>query len=144
MKSNTLFGLLLQTEQTPSVVAAAPNAPYGGENHHEQTPPLRNPQPTAPLVVGGCDGGGVGVRLWWGGVVVVRRVEESDVVGRVDPEVGSIFGVGRISPPKKFSGGGDVVVAGMLAGEDGGWPAVGRPDMGGGRESFKGVLNSVK
>ncbi|GKG40054.1 hypothetical protein Tco_0466831, partial [Tanacetum coccineum] len=34
---------------------------------------------------------------------------------------------------------GDVVVAGKLAGEEGGWPAVGRPDMGGGRESFKGV-----
>ncbi|GJX88213.1 hypothetical protein Tco_0340227 [Tanacetum coccineum] len=40
--------------------------------------------------------------------------------------MGSIFGVGRKTPPEKFSGGGHVVLAGMLAGEDGGWPAVGR------------------
>ncbi|GKF78526.1 hypothetical protein Tco_0234094, partial [Tanacetum coccineum] len=31
----------------------------------------------------------------------------SGVVDRVDPEVGSIFGVRRICPPEKFSGGGE-------------------------------------
>ncbi|GKE21631.1 hypothetical protein Tco_1433143 [Tanacetum coccineum] len=48
------------------------------------------------------------------------RVKESDVVGRIDRLTRSIFGVHRKTPPEKFSGGGDVVVAGKLAGEDGG------------------------
>ncbi|GKC49142.1 hypothetical protein Tco_1071887, partial [Tanacetum coccineum] len=41
------------------------------------------------------DEGGV----WW-------RVEESEVVGRVDPVVRTILGVDRKIPPEKFSGGG--------------------------------------
>ncbi|GJY66557.1 hypothetical protein Tco_0468795 [Tanacetum coccineum] len=41
------------------------------------------------------------------------RVEESGVGDRVDPEVGSVFGLRRKSPPEKFSGGGEW------------WPAVG-------------------
>ncbi|GKE41616.1 hypothetical protein Tco_1468900 [Tanacetum coccineum] len=46
----------------------------------------------------GEDGGG------GSGVVEVAR-GASGIVDRVDPEVGSIFGVGRKSPPEKFSGG---------------------------------------
>ncbi|GJS30254.1 putative ribonuclease H-like domain-containing protein [Tanacetum coccineum] len=48
----------------------------------------------------------------------VRRVKESGVGDRIDPVVRSTFGVSRKIPPEKFSGGGDVVVARMLAGED--------------------------
>ncbi|GKF92311.1 hypothetical protein Tco_0279030, partial [Tanacetum coccineum] len=36
-----------------------------------------------------------------------RRVEESEVVGRVDPVVRTILGVDRKIPPEKFSGGGE-------------------------------------
>ncbi|GKG40458.1 hypothetical protein Tco_0467235, partial [Tanacetum coccineum] len=35
-----------------------------------------------------------------------RRVEESGCGDRIDPVMRSVFGVGRKSPPKKFSGGG--------------------------------------
>ncbi|GJY35331.1 hypothetical protein Tco_0420709 [Tanacetum coccineum] len=60
----------------------------------------------------GEDGGG------GSGVVEVAR-GASGIVDRVDPEVGSIFGVGRKSPPEKFSGGGEWwPAAGELAGED--------------------------
>ncbi|GKA03760.1 hypothetical protein Tco_0676541, partial [Tanacetum coccineum] len=38
---------------------------------------------------------------WW-----KWRVEESGVGDRVDRVSGSIFGVGRKTPPEKFSGGG--------------------------------------
>ncbi|GJZ10964.1 hypothetical protein Tco_0545723 [Tanacetum coccineum] len=49
------------------------------------------------------------------------RVEESGSGDRVDPEVGSVFGLRRKSPPEKFSGGGEwgPAVVGF-AGEDGG------------------------
>ncbi|GKD69156.1 hypothetical protein Tco_1323246, partial [Tanacetum coccineum] len=48
------------------------------------------------------------------------RVEESGVGDRVDPEVGSVFGLRRKSPPEKFSGGGEWwPAAGELAGEEG-------------------------
>ncbi|GKG63682.1 hypothetical protein Tco_0645075, partial [Tanacetum coccineum] len=60
----------------------------------------------------GEDGGG------GSGVVEVAR-GAIGIVDRVDPEVGSIFGVGRKSPPEKFSGGGGMVVAGIRW-----WPAV--------------------
>ncbi|GJW94571.1 hypothetical protein Tco_0174243 [Tanacetum coccineum] len=50
---------------------------------------------------GGSSGAWRGDSGWWW-----WRVEASEVVGRVDPVVGSIFGVGRKSPPEKFSGGG--------------------------------------
>ncbi|GKA07744.1 NETWORKED 1D-like protein [Tanacetum coccineum] len=57
------------------------------------------------------DGGGVAWRgdsgwWWW-------RVEASEVVGRVDPVVRTIFGFDRKIPPEKFSGGGGVVVVGI-------------------------------
>ncbi|GKG51272.1 hypothetical protein Tco_0541656, partial [Tanacetum coccineum] len=45
---------------------------------------------------------------WW-------RVEASEVVGRVDPVVRTIFGFDRKIPPEKFSGGG---VGRNPAGED--------------------------
>ncbi|GJR17592.1 hypothetical protein Tco_0966119 [Tanacetum coccineum] len=52
---------------------------------------------------------------WW-----KWRVGESDVGDRVDPEVGSVFGLRRKSPPEKFSGGGEWwPAAGELAGEEG-------------------------
>ncbi|GJU83117.1 hypothetical protein Tco_1285482 [Tanacetum coccineum] len=35
-----------------------------------------------------------------------RRVEESGCGDRIDPVMRSVFGVGRKSPPEKFSGGG--------------------------------------
>ncbi|GJV99892.1 hypothetical protein Tco_1555144 [Tanacetum coccineum] len=41
-----------------------------------------------------------------GRVVVVTARGASEVVGRVDPVVGSILGVDRKIPPEKFSGGG--------------------------------------
>ncbi|GJR96535.1 hypothetical protein Tco_0268709 [Tanacetum coccineum] len=44
-----------------------------------------------------CGGVGVGGSRW--------RVAASDIGDRVDPEVGSIFGVGRKSSPENFSGG---------------------------------------
>ncbi|GJS84360.1 hypothetical protein Tco_0750901, partial [Tanacetum coccineum] len=37
---------------------------------------------------------------------VIRRVKESGVGDRVDRVSGSIFGVGRKTPPEKFSGDG--------------------------------------
>ncbi|GJR90399.1 hypothetical protein Tco_0214410 [Tanacetum coccineum] len=49
-----------------------------------------------------------------------RRVEESGCGDRIDPVMRSVFGVGRKSPPEKFSGGGATVVAG--SGGGGGWP----------------------
>ncbi|GKF61395.1 hypothetical protein Tco_0181449, partial [Tanacetum coccineum] len=58
-------------------------------------------------------GGDVRQRRGWllcGGVWVVvawwRRVEESGCGDRIDPVMRSVFGVGRKSPPEKFSGGG--------------------------------------
>ncbi|GJW68969.1 integrase, catalytic region, zinc finger, CCHC-type containing protein [Tanacetum coccineum] len=42
-----------------------------------------------------------------------RRVEESGCGDRIDPVMRSVFGIGRKSPPEKFSGGGGVVVAGI-------------------------------
>ncbi|GJW82973.1 hypothetical protein Tco_0156118 [Tanacetum coccineum] len=78
----------------------------------------------------------VAVMAWGCGGVVAggdgRRVAGSELVDRGDPEMELVFGVGRKIPPEKISGGGDVV----LAGEEGGWPAVGQPDMGEGRESL--------
>ncbi|GJZ43512.1 hypothetical protein Tco_0590767 [Tanacetum coccineum] len=70
------------------------------------------------------------------GVLRQRRFEcggdctglTDSVWDRVYRKTRSLFGICRKSPPEKFSGGGGVVVAGMLAGEDGGWPAV-RPSM---------------
>ncbi|GKF00554.1 hypothetical protein Tco_0023904, partial [Tanacetum coccineum] len=47
----------------------------------------------------GEDGGG------GSGVVEVAR-GASGIVDRVDPEVGSVFGLRRKNPPEKFSGGG--------------------------------------
>ncbi|GKF01938.1 hypothetical protein Tco_0028861, partial [Tanacetum coccineum] len=46
-----------------------------------------------------------------GGVTVVRRVEESGVGDRRDPEMELVFGVGRKIPPEKFSGDGAVTAA---------------------------------
>ncbi|GKB44762.1 hypothetical protein Tco_0889704 [Tanacetum coccineum] len=48
------------------------------------------------------------------------RVKESGSGDRVDPVKRNLFGVGRKSPPEKFSGGGATVVAG--SGGGGGWP----------------------
>ncbi|GJZ66451.1 hypothetical protein Tco_0623147 [Tanacetum coccineum] len=57
---------------------------------------------------GGSEGGG----KW--------RVRESGSGDRVDPEVGSVFGLRRKSPPEKFSGGGEWWPAvGEVAGEEG-------------------------
>ncbi|GJU06567.1 hypothetical protein Tco_1122997 [Tanacetum coccineum] len=64
-----------------------------------------------------------GCRGWLperGGWRVEERVRESEYDEWVDPVTRIIFGVRRKTPPEKFSGGGDVVVAGKLAGEDGG------------------------
>nr|GEW70032.1 hypothetical protein [Tanacetum cinerariifolium] len=89
----------------------------------------------------GCDSGGGGA--WQQGVadkeaavrvaavVVVardsdgeRRVRESDMMGRIDRVIRSIFGFAEKSPPEKFSGGGVVAVAGgWLAGR---WWGVGK------------------
>ncbi|GJS30684.1 reverse transcriptase domain-containing protein [Tanacetum coccineum] len=61
--------------------------------------------------------------MWWwrgfggGGGGVIRRVKESELVDRIDRWMGSLFGLRRICPPEKFSGGGEW------------WPAAG----GGGR-----------
>ncbi|GJV91759.1 hypothetical protein Tco_1539572 [Tanacetum coccineum] len=60
--------------------------------------------PPAPLVVRGCDGGGVTV-------VAAARVRASGYGGWIDPVMGSDFGLGRKCPPEKFSGGGGMVVA---------------------------------
>ncbi|GKG53847.1 hypothetical protein Tco_0555247, partial [Tanacetum coccineum] len=72
----------------------------------------------------GCVGVGVVVRLWWGGVVVVRRMEESEIAGWIDRLTRSIFGVHRKTPSEIFSGGGAAVVAGKVA-EDGGGAVAG-------------------
>ncbi|GJZ21077.1 hypothetical protein Tco_0558116 [Tanacetum coccineum] len=96
---------------------------------HHQTHPNRVADPR-----GDDDGGMMMVtRLWWGldrgggdGVAAAAaggggrkwRLEESDLVGRIDRLMRIIFGVGRKSPPENFSGGGDVVAGGGLAGED--------------------------
>ncbi|GKG33744.1 hypothetical protein Tco_0433903, partial [Tanacetum coccineum] len=58
----------------------------------------------------GGDGGGSGG--------VEERVGESDLGDRIDRLMRFIFGLGRKSPPKKFSGGGGMVatVAGGGAG----------------------------
>ncbi|GKG42469.1 hypothetical protein Tco_0476767, partial [Tanacetum coccineum] len=73
---------------------------------------------------GDGDGGDV-VRLWrwWRGCGGVgggyRCVEESGVVDRVHRRMGSLFGLRRICPSEKFSGGGEWwPAAGELAGED--------------------------
>ncbi|GJZ20295.1 integrase, catalytic region, zinc finger, CCHC-type containing protein [Tanacetum coccineum] len=85
------------------------------------TPSALNYMTSAPLVVRGCDGGGVTVVA---AVVVVRvaaaRVRASGYGGWIDPVMGSDFGLGRKCPPEKFSGGGGMVVAGIRW-----WPAVG-------------------
>ncbi|GJS76295.1 hypothetical protein Tco_0726176 [Tanacetum coccineum] len=75
------------------------------------TPPAAN-----PIVIRQCGGGGVGC----GGTAAGEegRVRESDLGDWVDPVTRIIFGVHRKTPSEKFSGGGDVVVAGKLAGED--------------------------
>ncbi|GJT93738.1 hypothetical protein Tco_1082583 [Tanacetum coccineum] len=59
------------------------------------------------LFVGDVGGGGASVwRLWWR-----RWVVEARVIGdRVDRLMRFIFGLGRKSPPEKFSGGGEVLV----------------------------------
>ncbi|GJZ36767.1 hypothetical protein Tco_0582958 [Tanacetum coccineum] len=57
-------------------------------------------------VVGWQRGGG-------GSGGVESRVGESDMGDRIDPLMRSIFGVRRKRPPKKFSGIGGVVVAGI-------------------------------
>ncbi|GKF07218.1 hypothetical protein Tco_0041442 [Tanacetum coccineum] len=62
---------------------------------------------------------------WWRGFGggdggVIRRVEENDMGDRIDRVVRNIFGVGRKSPPEKFSGGRRWWAAvGELAGEEG-------------------------
>ncbi|GKC30465.1 hypothetical protein Tco_1037759, partial [Tanacetum coccineum] len=57
------------------------------------------------------DDGGVG-----GGE---SRVRESEGGDRIDRRMGSLFGLRRICPPEKFSGGGEWwPAAGELAGED--------------------------
>ncbi|GJX52010.1 hypothetical protein Tco_0280379, partial [Tanacetum coccineum] len=72
---------------------------------------------------GGC-GGDVGGGVGCGGTAAGEegegktRVRASDHGERVDPVERRPFGVGRKTPSEKFSGGGGVVVAGMLAGED--------------------------
>ncbi|GKB90135.1 hypothetical protein Tco_0962407, partial [Tanacetum coccineum] len=49
------------------------------------------------------------------------RVGESEGGDRIDRRMGSLFGLRRICPPEKFSGGGEWwPAAGELAGEDGG------------------------
>ncbi|GKB77153.1 hypothetical protein Tco_0944048, partial [Tanacetum coccineum] len=61
---------------------------------------------------------------WWRGFGggdggVIRRVGESELVDRVDRSGRSNFGLRRIIPPEKFSGGGEWwPAAGELAGED--------------------------
>nr|GFA99975.1 hypothetical protein [Tanacetum cinerariifolium] len=68
------------------------------------------PEPTSNKL---CDSG-EGVAA----VVVARRVGESDMVGRIDQVVGTLFGFAGKIPPEKFSGGGRrrrVVVAGWAA-----------------------------
>ncbi|GJW16041.1 hypothetical protein Tco_0020174, partial [Tanacetum coccineum] len=64
---------------------------------------------------GVAGGGWRGDNGWWW-----WRVEESEITGWIDRLTRIIFGVHRKTPPEKFSGGGEVVVAGMLAGEEGG------------------------
>ncbi|GJX57012.1 hypothetical protein Tco_0286909 [Tanacetum coccineum] len=49
-----------------------------------------------------------------------RRVEESGCGDRIDPVMRSVFGVGRKSPPEKFSGGGWPKK--VAAGRREGWP----------------------
>ncbi|GJZ15319.1 hypothetical protein Tco_0550996 [Tanacetum coccineum] len=90
----------------------------------------------------GCRGGVGEVVRWWydddddamvccGGVTVGRqrrcgwsgevmeRVRESGYGDRIDRKMGSVFGLRRICPPEKFSGGGEWwPAAGELAGED--------------------------
>ncbi|GJT52445.1 hypothetical protein Tco_0978602 [Tanacetum coccineum] len=52
---------------------------------------------------------------WW-----KWRVGESELVDRIDRRMGSLFGLRRICPPEKFSGGGEWwPAAGELAGEEG-------------------------
>nr|GFB06522.1 hypothetical protein [Tanacetum cinerariifolium] len=53
-----------------------------------------------------------------------RRVRESDMMGRIDRVIRSIFGFAGKSPPEKFSAGGVVAAAG------------GRPVVGSGREYY--------
>ncbi|GKG49962.1 hypothetical protein Tco_0518736, partial [Tanacetum coccineum] len=51
---------------------------------------------------------------WW-----KWRVGESELVDRLDRRIGSLFGLRRICPPEKFSGGGEWWPAAReLAGED--------------------------
>ncbi|GJX63180.1 hypothetical protein Tco_0296080 [Tanacetum coccineum] len=110
------------------------------ENQDVRQHPI-NVQTPLVLLRSTCGGGDVG----GGGVIAtavsrgdggdggeVRRVEESGVGDRIDPVVRSTFGVSPKSPPEKFSGGGDVVVAECWAEEDepslsavGWWPGDG-------------------
>ncbi|GJV45201.1 hypothetical protein Tco_1429737 [Tanacetum coccineum] len=74
-------------------------------------------QANAALAAGGVDGGGGDgsrgdskVVRWVAAAAETdgggRRVEESGCGDRIDPVMRSVFGVGRKSPPEKFSGDG--------------------------------------
>ncbi|GJV45480.1 putative ribonuclease H-like domain-containing protein [Tanacetum coccineum] len=94
------------------------------ENQDVRQHPI-NVQTPLVLLRSTCGGGDVG----GGGVIAtavsrgdggdggeVRHVKGSGVGDRIDPVVRSTFGVSPKSPPEKFSGGGDVVVAVDLQG----------------------------
>ncbi|GJS24450.1 hypothetical protein Tco_0453082 [Tanacetum coccineum] len=76
----------------------------------------------------GDEGGGGVTRLRGGSRRRGRRVAASDKGDRVDRVTRNIFGVGRKSPPEKFSGGGSeaAVVAGGGAGGGWWWPDIWR------------------
>ncbi|GJV98502.1 hypothetical protein Tco_1553754 [Tanacetum coccineum] len=54
----------------------------------------------------------VGMRLWLPEGEGGRRVAASELMDRVDRAMRNTFGLGRKTPPEKFSGGGGVVAGG--------------------------------